>query len=110
MLLAYLKRPEKIAALIGIASAPDFTENLMWDKFNQEQKDILLKDGIYNLESEYDDRPYPVSKQLIEDGRKHLLLNSDLEINCPVRLIHGTNDEDVPAAISIQLAQKIMNG
>jgi pimeloyl-ACP methyl ester carboxylesterase len=106
MLLAALERPERIAGLIGIASAPDFTEDLIWNQMTHQQQKELLKTGIFDLKSEFSDNPYPVTLDLIEEGRKHLLLrdNKTLPITCPVRLIHGLNDTDVPSSISTQIA------
>ena len=107
MLLATLARKEKIAGLVGIASAADFTENLIWDQLNEKQKEELLQKSIYNLESDYDDTPYPITKNLIEDGRKNLLLNDKINIDCPVRLLHGEKDLDVPSKISKDIADKL---
>jgi pimeloyl-ACP methyl ester carboxylesterase len=107
MLLAALERPERIVGIIGVASAPDFTEDLIWDKMTDEQKDILQKEGVYNLESEYGDDPYPITMKLIEEGRNHLLLNDNIKINCPVRLLHGMLDEDVPSNCSVMLGQQL---
>lgn len=112
MLLAALERPERIQALLGIASAPDFTESLIWQKMTSAEKKHLTTKGIYNLKSEFSDNPYPVTLDLIEEGRKHLLLEGGktLPISCPVRLIHGLNDTDVPSSISTQLAKQISSG
>ncbi len=107
MLLAALERPEKIQALIGIASAPDFTENLIWDIMTDAEKETLQKHGVFNQGSEYSDSPYPISKALIEDGRNHLVLNKEIPIHCPVRLIHGMKDDDVPYSLSAILAKQL---
>lgn len=104
MLLAALERPERIAGLIGIASAPDFTEHLIWEQMNKQEQQELLTNKIYNLKSEFSDNPYPVTLDLIEEGRKHLLLGKTIPIHCPVRLIHGLKDSDVPSSISTELA------
>ncbi len=96
MLLTALARPGRVAGLIGIAAAPDFTERLMWDHFPPEAKKALEADGIYFEPSDYDDGPYPITMKLIEEGRKHLLLDTHIAIHCPVRLIHGMKDKDVP--------------
>lgn len=112
MLLAALERPLRVQALLGIASAPDFTESLIWQQMNADEKKQLTTNGIYNLKSEFSDNPYPVTLDLIEEGRKHLLLEGGkiLPISCPVRLIHGLNDTDVPSSISTQLALQISSG
>jgi len=120
MMLAALERPERISALIGIASAPDFTEDLIWDKMTAFEKKELLEKGIYNLKSEFSDKPYPITKQLIEEGREHLLLKENYMANknakykisdfkFPIRLIHGKKDIDVPSSLSTKLAS-LING
>ncbi|MFO0389239.1 MAG: alpha/beta fold hydrolase [Alphaproteobacteria bacterium] len=105
MLLAAKARPEKIIALVGIASAPDFTEKLIWEQLSKEQKQTMSEQGEVLLPSCYGEDPYPITKQLIDDGRKHLLLDSPIPINVPVRLIHGLKDEDVPWQFSVRLAE-----
>lgn len=107
MLLAALERPEKIAALIGIASAPDFTEELMWEQFDESVRQQIIEQGIYHMPSEYGDCPYPVTKALIEDGRKNLLLQNTINLHCPVRLLHGMKDDDVPYSISVRIAEQL---
>lgn len=107
MILATLARPKRVSYLIGIASAPDFTENLIWDKLSNEQKHTLEKNGVHNFASEYSDTPYPISLSLIKEGRNHLLLNDKININIPVELIHGDKDCDVPCKLSEYLAKKI---
>ena len=109
-LLAAVQCPDRVAALVGIASAPDFTEDLMWDKFDESIRNKLRKDGIYFEATEYADNPYAVTLQLIEDGRKHLLLRDKLTISVPIRLLHGMADSDVPYQVSIRLAEHIDTG
>ena len=106
-LLTAVQCPDRIAALVGIASAPDFTEDLMWNKFDELIRNKLRKDGIYLEPTEYGDKPYEVTLQLIEDGRKHLLLRDKLTISVPIRLLHGMTDSDVPYQVSIRLAEHI---
>jgi pimeloyl-ACP methyl ester carboxylesterase len=107
MLLVALARPEKIAGLVGIASAPDFTELLVWDKFTPEQKKQLKEDGGVLIPDCYGGEPYPITRKLIKDGRKHLLFGDVLDIRVPVRLIHGTEDKDVPWRMSHDLMEHI---
>lgn len=107
MLLAARARPERIAGLIGVAAAPDFTEDLMWDQFDDAAKARIRAEGILHLPSEYEDTPYPVSLALIEDGRDHLLLRSPLALNCPLHLIHGMADRDVPWQTALNIAEAV---
>ena len=109
MLLIALRLPEKVASLIGISPAPDFTEDLIFNYLSNEQKNKLDNEGIINFSSQYDQNcTYQITKSLIEDGRKNLLLNKDsINLLCPVRLLHGINDKSVPYHISLNLAEKI---
>lgn len=109
MLLAALKRPKKVAALLGIASAPDFTELLMWDKFDPKQQEELREKGIIELPNCYDDEPYKITLNLIAESGEHLVLDAPINIKCPVTLIHGMQDEDVPWEFSMTLNEKILS-
>jgi pimeloyl-ACP methyl ester carboxylesterase len=88
--------PEKVAGLVGIAAAPDFTENGMWAGMDEATRAQLLSEGQIEEPSEYSDEPYIITAKLIEDGRNQLVLNTPLPLPCPVRLLHGTADQDVP--------------
>jgi len=108
MLLAALKRREKVAGLIGIAAAPDFTEELLWQAFDEKAQEEIEKTGMHMVPNCYDDQePYPITKALIEDGRKHLLLNDEISIHCPVMLLQGMQDEDVPWEVALRLSRKL---
>lgn len=107
MLLLALQRSERVQALVGIASAPDFTELLMWDLMDEPIKQELTSKGIYTLKSEYGESPYPISWKLIEEGRNHVLLHKPIALQCPVRLIHGMKDNDVPYQLSLQLSHDL---
>ena len=107
MLLAALARPDRIAGLVGIAAAPDFTEELMWAKMSPETRARLLAEGIIREPSQYQDTPLEISRALIEDGRRHLLLRGPIDIRCPVRLLHGMADPDVPWQTSVRLAEQL---
>ncbi len=109
MLLAALARPQRVAGLIGIAAAPDFTERLLWAQMNEQQRHELMEEGVYYAPSCYGEDCYPITRKLIEEGRNHLLLESDIAIHCPIRLIHGMSDPDVPWQLSTQLAEKLMS-
>lgn len=102
-LLVARAMPEKIAGLVGIAAAPDFTEDSMWAGFNADQRAELAESGRIALPSEYDDGPYVITKRLIEDGRGNLVLRSDLELTFPVRLLQGTLDTDVDPSVALRL-------
>jgi len=107
MLLAALARPQRIAGLVGIAPAPDFTEDLMWEEFDAEVRATLERDGIYHQPSAYDDAPYPITLRLIEEGRRHLLLRGPIPLACPVRILQGMQDDDVPWRTALALAERI---
>jgi len=109
MLLAALSRPERIAGLVGIAAAPDFTEDLIWAQATPEVRETLERDGVYQQASDYDEEPTPITMKLIEEGRRHLLLDGPIALDCPVRLIHGTADPDVPWQLSVKLAEQMVS-
>lgn len=109
MLLAALARPRKVAALVGIAAAPDFTEELMWNRFDDDIRGTLQNDGVYLQPSDYGDEPYVITRRLIEEGRDHLLLDRPIPLHCPVRLLHGMRDDAVPWMTSGRIAEKILS-
>lgn len=105
-LLTALARPDRMAALIGIAAAPDFTEVLMWQAMTFEQRATLMRDGVLHVPSQYGE-PFPITRGLIEDGRSRLLLQAPMAIDCPVRLLHGQCDPDVPWEIAMRIAEQV---
>jgi pimeloyl-ACP methyl ester carboxylesterase len=105
-LLAALARPERIAALIGIAAAPDFTETLMWEAMTFAERATIMRDGILHVPSQYGG-PYPITRTLIEDGRTRLLLGAPIALDCPIRLLHGQRDPDVPWEMALRIAEKV---
>lgn len=107
MLLVALARRERIAGLVGIAAAPDFTEDLMWARMAPESRQALERDGVIYEPSAYDDEPTALTMALIEDGRRHLLLRGDIALDTPVRLLHGMKDPDVPWEMSVRLASAL---
>ena len=105
-LLAALARKERVSGLVGIAAAPDFTETLMWQAMTFEQRRTLMDEGVLYAPSQYGE-PYPITRGLIEDGRKHLLLEAPIPLDCPVRLLHGQSDPDVPWEIALRIAEQL---
>lgn len=103
MLLAALARPERVRGLIGVAAAPDFTEDLVWGRCGEEERRKLMEEGSFLCPPRYEDAPYPITRRLIEEGRRHLLLRGPIPLRRPVRLIHGMADEDVPWEVSLRL-------
>ena len=103
------KRPgigASLAGLVLIAPAPDFTEALMWNGFSPEVKQEIEKNGVWLRPSQYGD-PYPITHALIEEGRNHLLLGSAVEVGCPVRILQGAQDPDVPWRHAFALAHRL---
>jgi len=105
-LLAGLARPARVAALVGVAAAPDFTERLMWQTMAEPERARLLREGVLHVPSQYGE-PYPVTRALIEEGRRHLLLDRAIPLACPVRLLHGQRDADVPWETALHLAARL---
>lgn len=103
MLLAALARPDRVAGLVGIAAAPDFVTR-MWEEFTPAMQRAILTEGVYRAPSQYSATPYAITHKLIEDGRRHLLLGKPIPLRCPVRLLHGMKDPDVPWDTSLALA------
>lgn len=106
VLLAALRRRERVAGLVGVAPAPDFTEELMWATFTPAQRREMLEHGKVRMDNCYDpEKPWFIPRTLIEDGRNHLLLGDTINLHCPVRLIHGQKDDDVPWETSLRIAR-----
>jgi len=97
--------PERLAGLVGIAAAPDFTEDSMWAAFDAPMRAALEADGQVQIPSEYSEGPYVITKRLIEDGRRQLVLRERLNLPFPVRLLHGTRDMDVPLSVPLRLLE-----
>jgi pimeloyl-ACP methyl ester carboxylesterase len=95
-----------LAALVLIAPAPDFTEELMWKGLSPEVKQEIETKGVWLRPSHYGE-PYPISRALIEEGRNHLLLGATIEVGCPVRILQGAQDPDVPWQHAFALAHRL---
>lgn len=95
--------PERLAGLVTVAAAPDFTEAGFWAGFTQEQRQTVQEHGRIELPSDYADSPYVITRRLIEDGRSQLVLNQPLPLPFPVRMLQGTADTDVPVDWAMQL-------
>ncbi|MBV7410282.1 alpha/beta fold hydrolase [Maritimibacter sp. DP1N21-5] len=100
------RMPERFAGFVGIAAAPDFTEDSMWRDFSDAERVQLREVGTVLLPSEYGD-PYPITRRLIEDGRENLVLRAPLVMEWPVRLFQGTEDEDVERQVALNLLDHI---
>ena len=105
-LLTALARPERVAALVGIAAAPDFTQRLMWESMAPAERAALERDGVLYVPSQYGD-PTPITLKLIRDGASHLVLTGRMPIHCPVRLLHGQADPDVPWELALRIAERL---
>lgn len=94
-----------VAGLVGIAAAPDFTEDSVWAGMDEAARARLMAEGRVVSPSDYSPEGYVFTRKLIEDGRRHLVLRAPLALDCPVRLIHGTADTDVPVAVALRLLE-----
>ena len=103
MLLVALARPERVAGMVGIAAAPDFTD---WG-FTQEMKLELLSRGRLEEVSQYSDKPTVTTRAFWQSGEANRVLHSEIAIDCPVRLLHGQRDPDVPWEYAIHLARRL---
>ena len=103
MLNVAVERPSRVAALIGIAAAPDFTEDLIWQPLDASSRSAFKADGQIVMENQYANDPVIYPYHLIEDGRQHLRLRGPLSITQPVRLLHGINDTEVPWQTALTL-------
>ncbi len=100
------RMPERFAAFVGIAAAPDFTEDGFWTGFTPQERQRLMEEGRVDVPSDYGD-PCPITRRLIEDGRTHLVLRAPLRFAVPVRLLQGTEDEDVSREVALKLLDHI---
>ena len=109
-LLVAVQRPDLVAGIVGLAADPDFTERLLWAQLPEETKDKIMKEGVADVPWGSMGTMYTISRALIEDGRKNLVLTGDpgrLPVTCPVRLVHGLRDEEVPHSVAIELSKRL---
>ena len=106
-LLTALARPDTVKGLLLLAPAPDFTEALIWSELEDSVRRQIMDTGEWTRPSAYDEEPYPITRNLIEDGRKNLLLGGPIQLSCPVRIIQGMNDPDVPWNHAMKLMDRI---
>jgi pimeloyl-ACP methyl ester carboxylesterase len=95
-----------LAGLVLIAPAPDFTEALMWNRFSPEVRQEIETKGVWLRPSQYGE-PYPITRALIEEGRNHLLLGGTIDVGCPVRILQGAQDPDVPWRHAFALTHRL---
>jgi pimeloyl-ACP methyl ester carboxylesterase len=107
MVLAALARTERVRALVGVAAAPDFTEDLVWPRLSAAQQQELRESGQVTLPSEYDPAGHTYRLGLFEDGKRHLVMCEAIALECPVRLLHGMRDVAVPWQTSLSLAERL---
>jgi pimeloyl-ACP methyl ester carboxylesterase len=105
-LLAAIARPARVAGLVLIAPAPDFTEKLMWPEFSAEAQAEIMNQGFTLRPSDYDE-PYTITRALIEDGRTWQILDAPIELDIPVRILQGMQDADVPWKHAERLVETI---
>ncbi|MGD1935688.1 MAG: alpha/beta hydrolase [Candidatus Phaeomarinobacter sp.] len=97
----------RLKGMVLIAPAPDFTEKLMWAGFSDAIRRQIMEEGQYNQPSDYDDEPYIITRQLIEDGRNQLILDTPIPVACPVRILQGMQDDDVPWQHALMLVEAL---
>lgn len=95
--------PGKVAGLVTVAAAPDFTEDSMWAGFSDAQRRELAERGLVELPSDYSAEPYVITRRLIEEGRRNLVLRAPLDLPFPARFLQGTADRDVPVEVALRL-------
>jgi len=99
--------PASLAGMVLIAPAVDFTEELMWKKFTPAARRELEESGAWQRPSQYGNEPYLITRRLIEEGRQHLLLGGLIETACPVRILQGVEDPDVPWGHAVELVSRL---
>ena len=106
-LLLAKARPERVAGFVGVAAAPDFTEDLIRPTITPAQQEAMDRDGFFFEDNQPPDQRMPITKKLMEDGLNNLVLRSPLKVNGPVRLIQGQRDRDVPWQTALHIAEQV---
>jgi pimeloyl-ACP methyl ester carboxylesterase len=106
LLVAKVRRA-RIAGLVGIAAAPDFTVRMWNEEFSERQRSDIIRDGFVKIPTDYGDEPYTITKALIDDGWQNRVAHGPIHLDIPVRLIQGLDDADVPWQTALMIADKI---
>jgi len=109
-MLVARERPDLVRGFVGLSADPDFTEDLLWAQLPEEVKDAIMREGFKEVKWGGRSEVYPITSSLIEDGRKNLVLRGgpqSFQIDCPVRLIHSLEDEEVPVTVPLKIAQTV---
>ncbi|HXJ03329.1 MAG TPA: alpha/beta hydrolase [Micropepsaceae bacterium] len=106
-LLIAQRRPEQVAGMLLLAPAADFTESLVWARMNPEIQREIMEKGEWMRSSAYEDGAYPITRALIEDGRKNLILGGPIAIDCPIHILQGMQDPDVPWQHALRLVEQL---
>jgi pimeloyl-ACP methyl ester carboxylesterase len=106
-LLVALARPERVKGVVLLAPAPDFTDKLMWASFDDSQKRQIVEHGYWMRPSPYDPAGYAITRELIEEGRTWNIMDGEIAVDVPVRILQGGLDEDVPWTHSLDLADRL---
>jgi alpha-beta hydrolase superfamily lysophospholipase len=105
--LARLGEADRLAGMVLIAPAVDFTQALMWKRLADEAKRDLAEKGVWMRPSAYSPEPYPITRALIEEGREHLLMGAPIRAHCPVHILQGMQDPDVPYGHALELVKHL---
>ncbi len=106
-LLVGLARPDRLAGMVLVAPAPDFPRRLVLPVLSHTEREALEREGVVFLPSAYGE-PLPLTRRFVEESRAHELLDRDLPFTCPIHILHGRRDEDVPLALSLALIERLV--
>jgi pimeloyl-ACP methyl ester carboxylesterase len=106
-LLLALAEPQRVAGLVLVAPAPDFTQWALAETITADERAVLARHGLFERPSPYGGEPARFSRALIEEGAAHLLLGRAIGVSCPVRILHGQADPEVPWRLSLELAERL---